>query len=195
MNYFYKILIWFVVPVVFFLGFVLGLSQKHIPYFKFDLNINVVDLLSLITTIVIAVLIPLWLQKFLRDKRDIKSLIMNEVLELIEILSEIPSMFTDDLRNNGFGQKDRNKVNSIYHQAEIKISFIQSQLKTSFGISSKKLIKQICGGFRDYKHYTTGGELMKKDFFLNDKFKRNHNTEYTKLIRILKNAIHDVHKL
>jgi hypothetical protein len=182
-----------------FIAFVSGITLdrffQDFPYLKLDPQINILSLASLIVTIVIAFLIPISITKLIEDKRGIKAFLVDEFKELIIILNKIKTIIVDAHGKGIFETHDRDNINYIFHEAELKTSSIREQIKEAFGEKVEETNKNLTDLLFSYKDYITGGELMNSSFTkVEDRFYRESNTEYSKIETGLKTEIQKIQK-
>lgn len=151
--------------------------------------------LSWLTTIGIALAIPFLVKKGIDDNRGIKSFLVDEVKELIEITKSIKEVVSSSYSSGTFQPSDKDTILTNFHSAQQKLGSIQDQLKISFESESKKTIEDMKSALSNYKQYLTGGEMMWSSFTsVSHSFNNENNSEYSKMETILKASIHHIHK-
>ena len=181
------------------LGLTLGLVTtkiyNNLPYFDWDKEVDVIALINLIVTIVIAFLIPLTIKKLVEDNRHLKGALIEEIKILIEILKGIKKIIQECHERGDITAKDKDRVNYIFHEADLQLNSIRSQLGISFPKKSESLTSDLTDKYFEYHSDLTGGLLMTSKFtVIDDQFRRKHDTDFSNLVTDLKKAIHQIHK-
>lgn len=177
------------------IGVLLDRCFKDFPYLQLDPKIGILDIVTLLITITIAFMIPFFVTKILDDKKGIKNLLIDEVKGLIVITAGIQKVISDSHILGEFKPEDRDRINYIFHEAELKISSIQEQIDIADG-DSEKIGEKLKDLLFVYKDYLTGGELMLSTFrVVNDRFYMENKTEYSKIETGLKTIIQKLYKL
>ena len=167
----------------------------NFPLLQLDPKINILQIASLVVTVVIAFLIPLYVNKLIEDKRGAKSFIIEELKELIKITFKIKDVISNAHEIGVFTSKDRDTINYIFHEAELKIFSIQEQIKEAFEHNVENTSKNLSSLVSVYKEHVTGGELMHSGFNkVDERYYRENNTKYSKLETGLKKFIQSVYK-
>lgn len=195
MNVIKKIKIPLFVIVAFILGIFLDRIFLDFPYLKLDPQVNVLDIANLIVTIVIAFMIPFFINKLIEEKRGLKTFIIDELKCLIEIISKVKTIINDAHTKGVFEAKDRDCIIYTFHEAELKVVSIKEQLNVIFEDDCDHICTNLTELLFTYKDYVTGGELMTSSFTtVNEHFYRENNTQHSKIETGLKKLIHEIYK-
>lgn len=190
-----KILLWIGFPLVFVVGIITDRIIKDFPYIEWDNKVSFISALSLIITIVISIMIPLFIKKLIDDNRDIKTFLVEEVKDLIKVVSSIRDIISNAHSISEFKRSDCDEIIYIFHSAELKVESIEDQLEISFKKQSQDTIQNLKNALSIYKRYLTDGEMMISTFDkVNDNFYKENNNEYSKVETAFKKAIHSIHK-
>ncbi len=181
------------------LGFVIGLVFlkvfPNIPYIKFDPEVDIVSTLSLFITTIFAVGIPLFLKKLIDDNRGIKSFLEREISEIIRTAKQVGDTILECYKNDKITPEDKDHINYIFDTLELQIASLEEQVCISFKKKGPGVVKAIKDAYFTYNDHVTGGSLMNSKFIkIEDDFRRSNDTELNKLVTVLKNAIHEIHK-
>lgn len=184
---------------VFFLAFALGAIVDRLikvyPYLQLDAKIGILDVASLLVTITIAVMIPFLLDKFIEDKKGIKSLLIEELKELIAIVENAKSIISEAHSAGVLTPEDKDKILNLFHEAEIKAGSFEQQVEIGFKHKYSEIKKSVDDLLFDYKDFLTGGELMNSGFIkVENSFLRQNNTEYSTLETGLKVLIQKIYR-
>ncbi|OGZ66337.1 MAG: hypothetical protein A3C50_01180 [Candidatus Staskawiczbacteria bacterium RIFCSPHIGHO2_02_FULL_43_16] len=187
---------YFTVGFVFFLvGILAGQFLKDIPYLTLDPSVSPLEVANLFVGIAIAFLIPFTVKKYIEDKKDIKSFLVDEFKELIATIHEVKAIIAKARSANIFTADNRNDIRAQFHESELKVNSITEQLKIAFVAQSPKTEAVLKELLWKYDHYITGGELMNSSFTaVDERFFRESNIEYSKMETGLKKLIHEVYK-
>lgn len=144
-----------------------------------DFNVNIIDFLMLIATIVLSILV-LYLARDLNKKdiaKDIiRDLIINDMRELISLYEQNSMLFLD-LKKNQINLEDaRDKIRMIFHKADLEIDSIKHELNEHFQGFWDKAGNNIVEITTPYYKWVTGGKLYDIDFNINREFIEKHET-------------------
>lgn len=177
------------------IGVVLDRLIKNIPYFSFDGEVNALDLLNLIVTIVIAFLIPFSVSKILEDQRGVKTSVIDDLKDLLGIVREVKKSISDAYSSGTISASNKDAIYYVFFEAELRTGSIQAQLKESFPQKANELNKQLQDALFEFDHVITGGVLAQSTFtVVDDNFRRQSDTAHSKLETQIKTIIHKVHK-
>lgn len=195
MNQKNKILFFVGFPVTLLLGIVIGRIIKDFPLIAWDNKVSFTSALSLIVTVGIGVMIPFFVKKLIDDNRGIKCFLVDEIKDLIIIVSKIRDIISSAYSVSKFEVSDRDKIIYQFHAAQLKVDSIEDQLKISFKKQSPKLVAELKSCLSAYKEYLTDGEMMVSTFNkITDHFYKESSNEYSKIETGFKKTIHRIHK-
>ena len=191
-----KILIISILLIVsFLLGSLAGFIIKNGQLIIFNSEVRVAEVANFLLTIFLAFLIPFFIKKWIEDGRYIKGFLVDEVKNLIGILSQIKIILSNCNQINSITDVQKKEINAIFHEAELNIDSLNKQLSISYHKQYEALHEEISANYYKYKDFLTGGKFMDKGFDkISSDFLKEHNTEYTKLTTYLKTLIHKVLK-
>lgn len=180
---------------IFSAGIFLGCLIKDYPLLTLDKSVSIVDIASLFVTIFIALMVPFLVERVIEAQKGIKSDIVNELKELIEIIKRIKQIITKAHTNQQLIPDDKDQIIYAFYEAELKVELIGELIDVAFkkhGADAKEELKKI---LLRYKNYLTGGELMSSTFqSVDDRFLKESNTEYSKIDTGLKKFIQKVYR-
>ena len=196
MNTGNKIFLWIGFPATFLIGILAGKTIEYSHYIKWDNHIGLVSGLSLIVTTAIGVMIPFVIKKLIDDNRGIKFFVVEEVKDLIKIVSSIKDIISNAHQKSKFEALDKDKIIFLFHLAELKIGSIADQLEISFKKQSPKIIQKLKDALSEYKRYLTDNSGMMISTFnqVDDHFYQENSNEYSKVETSFKTTIHLIHK-
>ncbi len=156
---------------------------------------NILDVLSFLVTIAIAIFVPSYIKKAIDDRKDVKLLVVGEVKELIALAKEPHKIVqTAFVQEQAIGSTERDKVVDLFFDTELKNDSIREQITISFDKHSA-IADEITTALFQYKSFLTGGKFMNSrykkidyDFFQEDK------KEFAELEKRLMRSIHQIHK-
>ena len=184
-----------ILVAIFALGLVIGLIWKDIPLIKFNPELKIYEVANLFLTLAIGITIPLLVKKWIEDNRSIKSSLEGEIKNIICTLDKIKLLISNCHSCSSISKEQKDEINYLFHSLELQINSLNEQLKISFVSQGRKIIEKLKENYHNYKDYLTGGELMLSSFVnVDDRFLREHNTEYSKIETYLKTVIHQIHK-
>jgi len=157
---------------------------------KWDFNINIVDLLMLIATIVLSIVV-LYLAKALDKKDIVRDIIINDIKELTSLYDHNSELF-NELQNGKIDLDDtREKVMMVFHKSDLVIDSIREELNESFPKFCDKTKINLVEITTPYYKWVTGGSFFDdKNFHINSEFMKNHQTSLYNTTSSLKLIIH-----
>lgn len=178
------------------LSFALGTIYNDIPYIRFNNELKLYEVLYFFLTLTIGFSVPFLVKKLIDDNRGIKSIVIDDVKDLIKTLSLVKEQINQCHLNNQVSKENKDAINYIFHTAELKLNSVTEQLSISFYSDSNKINAQIKEKYHNYKDHLTGGIFMTSSFDkVDQKFLREHDNEFSKIETYLKTVIHIIHKL
>lgn len=159
------------------------------PRVKMDTTIGLVDSLNLIAMVLIAMVIPLSVQKWVDDRKTITDIIVKDIDSLIDLYFGN----TDILESFSNGTIDletaRRKVRKNLHKGDTIIDGLNEQL-ISAHLEEKVDLKGITEPY--FKYLTSGNLFGSQDFVCDNDFISKHEIELRKTTTQLKLSIHKV---
>ncbi len=185
----------FVLIFVFASGVMVGHIVYDFPFLTLDHEVNIVSLINLVVTVVIAFMIPFFVSKILQDSRDIKEYLISEVKELIELNKKVKKILVKAYLANTFSVNERNEIIHAFHEIELKVGSIQEQMRL-FSKTAEAISNDMKIALFKYKDFMTGGRLMLSTFVkVDDAFYQECGDEHMKIETIFKTSIQKIHKL
>lgn len=172
------------------IGWLIG-SKWRICQFALDLQINIVDAVSLLVTVVMGLYIAKILEKEVQDNRIEKDMYLSKISTIENLLEAIETMFQN---KNGIDldyksivnleHRIRTKKNSIFeHLAEKSKRKIKNEIQTY-----EKLLKDEFKDLRNYLTQTNASEEGTKDISIENNIAK-YSQERTSLILTSLNSI------
>lgn len=172
------------------IGWLIG-SKWRICQFVLDLQINIVDAVSLLVTVVMVLYIARILEKEVQDNRIEKDMYLSKISVIENLLENIETMFQN---KNGIDldyklivnleHRIRTKKNSIFeHIVEKSKRKIKTEIQTY-----EKLLKDEFKDLRNYLTQTNASEEGTKDISIENNIAR-YSQERTSLILTSLNSI------
>lgn len=191
-----KYLKYLLIILIFSFGFVLGIVFKDIPNLKLNTEVKIFEPLTFLLTAAIGLLIPFFIKRWIDDSRQIKNNLIDELKDTLREVAIIKDKIKFCYHNKTISQSDKQEINVLFEQADLKINCLEQQLIESYDIETKTFRDEIKSDYMTYWKLTTGAEIMSSKFKnVNENFYRRHNECFTKFETKVKQAINKVHKL
>jgi len=191
----YILLISALVLISFVLGVLLSRIVRDFPLITFNHEIKIFEVLTFILTLLIGILFPFLIKKWIEDNRSIKSCLADEIKAILLTSLKIKAIIEKASANNNILATDKDEINFIFHEMEMQIASFQDQIAISFKNESQAISNELKKKFHEYKDYLTGGEMMTSTFTIDQKFVRAHVTHYSLFERHLKSLTHKIYHL
>ena len=175
-------------------GVVIGLMIDNVPFITIEKEIGFGDIANFLLVLVLAVMIPAFLNTWLDSERHIKDHLIDEIKDCLSELKLIKQKIDNCNISQKTGEQDKREILSKISCFEMKIDSVIKQLKTSFKNSSSKIREDLYPECREYCKEITGGELMNEKFKISQSFCKNHNKAYLRIEGYLKNCIHIINR-
>ncbi|MFA6414861.1 MAG: hypothetical protein WC217_01245 [Candidatus Paceibacterota bacterium] len=184
------------VGVVFGVGALFGFSVLHFPFIKFDSEVKIFDVLNFLLALGLGLWVPFIIKKAIDDNRDIKAYVVDDLKALIISISKVKDIISTAYGVGTFTTADRDSIVLAFHFLELEVSSIEEQVKISFPRKASALAAELKKLLMEYQDYLTAGELMLSSFqSINDRFHKEHGTEYSKIETGIKTLVHKIYKL
>lgn len=171
------------------LGWVIG-NKWQIMECKLDLTYNIVDVITLIVTIVMGIYIAWILEKEVQDRRIEKDMYLSKICDIERMLEEIDKMF----RNSNGSEIDYKKIVNLEHRVRTKKnSIFKYLLENSHGQILTKLTTyegQFKNDFKDLRNYltqTNAEETEHKDIIIENNIAKYSEERTTCVLTLLNN--------
>ena len=168
---------------LFILGWIIG-NEWQVTKFSLDLTFNIVDVITLIATIVMGVYIVRILEKEVQDRRIEKDMYLSKISSIENILEDIEELFQN---KNGSDIDYRSIVSQEHRIRTKKNSIFKHLLEKSDGKIKDKLQKfetQLKCEFKDLRQYltqTSVGNIEPKEIEISNN-KATYSSERTACI-------------
>lgn len=163
--------------------------------FKIDNTINTLSFISLLVTICMAIFVPFLIKKAIDDNRGIKSLLIDELKNLISLVEENHKVISN-LYSQGATIESGHRDNMIenFFDAELKIDSIRSQLEISYPFK-KDFSKKVFDHTIKYKQFLTDSKFMISSYTqIDHDFYRGEKNAFAVFQKSLITQIHEIHK-
>lgn len=160
-----------------------------------DFNVNIVDLLMLVATIVLSIAV-IYLTKALNKKDIVRDLVVTDLKELSVLYEHNSEIFSKLQKGEIQLEAARKEVRMIFHKADLIIDCINKEIKESF----PKFLEIIKGVnllelTTTYYKWVTGGEFFdEKKFQVTTEFLKSHETSLYNTTSSIKLIIHKLIK-
>lgn len=178
--------------LILIVGIGIGCVWGNVPYLTLDPQVSLTDLVSLAVTVFIAVKVS----KILQSNLGITTYLINELGELIEQIKAVHKVIADAYSAGSFSASDRDALMFAFHNVELKLGSLETQLSAAFPKKSVKITQSLKNACFDYKNHLTGGEIMLSSFDrVSDNCYRDCCTQHSKIETVIKTTLQKVHRL
>jgi hypothetical protein len=177
-------------------GFVLGIVFKDIPNIKFNTEVKLFEPLTFLLTASIGLLIPFFIKRWIDDSRQVKNNLIEELKDTLREVAIIKDKVKFCYQNKVISQSDKQEINVLFEQADLKINCLDQQLVMSYDTETKTIRDEIKADYMGYWKLTTSAEIMSNKFkSVNENFYSRHNECFAKFETKIKQTINKVHRL
>lgn len=180
----------FLILVLLSIGMVAGLMIGNLPYITLEREVGFGDIANFILALVLAIVIPVILNNWLDNTRNIKNFLIDEVRGCLDELSKIKEKIDKCCINGETVASDKRDIVMNISGLEMKVSSLISQLNGSFKRRSGDMREELYVHCREYWREVTGGELMSQRFKINKSFCKNHDKAFLEIEGYLKKCVH-----
>lgn len=148
------------------IGFALGYGVYHYASYhpKLDSDLNLVDILTLLTTVFIAFYIPTALERSLSNKRFERELLIKKLESIREHFNAIDKIFYHSYSNNSITPEAEIALVEQFKYISVELSVLISLANRICNNKTQKKIKNIIILRRSYKSIITGGQFQSIGF-------------------------------
>jgi hypothetical protein len=176
-------------------GFILGIVFKDIPNIKFNTEVKLFEPLSFLLTAAIGLLIPFFIKRWIEDSRQVKNNIIEEIKDTLREVAIIKDKLKFCYMNRSIGQSDKQEINVLFEQADLKINCLEQLLIESFETETIIIREEMKTAYLNYWKLTTSAEIMSNKFkIVSENFYGRHNDCFAIFETKLKQAINKVHR-
>ena len=176
-------------------GFVLGIVFKDIPNIKLDMEVKLFEPLTFLLTASIGLLIPFFIKRWIDDSRQVKNNIIEEIKDTLREVAIIRDKLKFCYMNKSISQSDKQEINVLFEQADLKINCLEQLFIESFDTETKTIREEMKNSYINYWKLTTSAEIMANKFkIVSENFYSRHNDCFVIFETKLKQAINKVHR-
>ena len=157
-----------VIFLAFSLGFMLAAFFGNLVFFEIETKITIGDLSNIILAVLLGIFGPIYLGKWLDDKRKIKDSMMNDVQKCIEIAEKVEEKIDQKRDGESFTQEEKSIIIGMIKRCRSTAYSLSIQLKESFDGANIDF-KQPAS---DYWQKITDNYLMSDSFQMGSDFRR-----------------------
>lgn len=184
------------VILIFGFGLVIGIVFKDIPNIKFNTEVKLFEPLTFLLNASIGLLIPFFIKRWIDDSRQVKNNLIEELKDTLREVGIIKDKLKFCYNNKAISQSDKQEINILFEQADLKVNCLEQQFIESYDIETKVVRAEIKEDYMNYWKLTTSAELMSNKFkSVNENFYSRHNECYAKFETRVKQAINKVTRL
>jgi hypothetical protein len=184
------------VVLIFGFGLVIGIVFKDIPKITFNTEVKLFEPLTFLLTASIGLLIPFFIKRWIDDSRQVKNNLIEELKDTLREVGIIKDKLKFCYHNKAISQSDKQEINVLFEQADLKVNCLEQQFIESYDIDTKTIRTEIKEDYMNYWKLTTSAELMSNKFkSVNENFYSRHNECYAKFETRVKQAISKVTRL
>lgn len=181
--------------VFLFIGLVIGLLIKRVPFISLEQSTTIGELSNLILTIIIAILIPFSLDKWINEKRYLKEFLIDEIKGCITEIELISGFIHERYKEDKIlDKKSKRELMKMFKKSDNKFNSLFIQLETAYKSKTKNIIEEIKKENIEYWKLVTGGALMTDSFKVDERFCNDHNRAFLKIESCLKKSIHRINE-
>ncbi len=182
--------------LIFGFGLVIGIVYKDIPIIKFNTEVKLFEPLNFLLTATIGLLIPFFIKRWIDDSRQVKNNLIEELKDSLREVGIIKDKIKFCYYNKTISQSDKQEINVLFEQADLRINCLEQQFIESYDIETKSIRAEIKEDYLNYWKLTTSAELMSTKFkSVNENFYSRHNECYAKFETRVKQVINKVTRL
>jgi len=176
-------------------GIAVGYFVKNFPIIEFNRELKIYEVFNLLLTATIGVFIPFFIKRWIEDSRQVKNNLIEELKDTLKESERIKDKIKFCYSRNSISQGDKDEVNFLFEQSDIKFNCLDELLISTFDVETKTMRAELKDIYMAYWKCVTGGELMTSKFvIISEDFFRRHNESYSKFEIKIKQTINKVHR-
>ncbi|MGN1220388.1 MAG: hypothetical protein ACI4TU_05570, partial [Candidatus Cryptobacteroides sp.] len=103
-------------------GILIGVFVKDFPLLTLNTNIDIIESATLLVTIVIGILVPFLLKRWIDDSRHAKAYVVEELREFLHDINEIPELTKQIFFAGTITSEDKTRINTTFETIDIKLA-------------------------------------------------------------------------
>lgn len=185
--------------LLFFLAFLGGIAIGHLiddfPLVKFNREIKIYEVLTLILTASIGLLIPFFIKRWIEDSRYIKNNIVADLRELLEDVTCIKATVKSSFHSGSLYQKDKDYIIVQFEEVDLRVSSIELLINEFKPGEGRKIISHSMNEYLCYWKLLTGSEIMSNNFnSIPQSFYKSQNEAFNRFETEIKRVINRVNR-
>jgi len=177
-----------VLPLI--IGIIAGLMIGNVPYITFKSEVGFGDVANFILAFFIAIFIPIGLNSWLDNRKNIKSFLIDEVKTCIGKIEKIKDKIDGCAIQKKTGKEDLREIMQLLGFLDMKICSLCEQLKISFEKESCDVRNTLVEKCLTYWKKTTEDGIPGENFKINKEFCNKHDKAFLAFELYLKEIIH-----
>ncbi|GAB2457502.1 hypothetical protein GCM10011375_06250 [Hymenobacter qilianensis] len=177
------------------IGFIISVAPDRFYLLSIESKISLGELSNILVTIILALIIPISINKWIDDNKSIKSLFSYEIDASLNSLKDIKDLI-DICYDSGLAVQDgqKNKINFMFKVLDNRVAFMVERINSKYKQECQGVIADVNGKNNTYWVTVTNGELMTTGYIINSTFMRRHATAYVNLENALKRVKYELNE-
>lgn len=184
----------FIVITLLIIGALVGLMIDNVPYITLKGEVSFGEVANFVVALVLAIIIPVGLTKWLDNQRHVKDFLVEEVKMCIAGLLSIKQKIDGCYTTSTTQAQDQKEIMYLISTYEMKVNSLKEQLEISYNKESSGMRNELFVQTIEYWKSTTDGDLMKDGFTVDHTFCKQHNVAFTKLDAYLRRCVHLINR-
>jgi len=177
-------------------AFLIGVIVNDLPVITLDTKVRLFEPLTFLLTVMIGLIIPFFIKRWMEDSRHIKNSLIEELKDMLKSVEKIRDKIKQCYHQKSILKASKDEINEMFEEADLKYSALEEMMTFAFEKECREIKSAIYAEYLAYWKLTTGAEIMASKFkMVNDTFYKNHNETFSKFERSIKKAIYAVHRI
>jgi hypothetical protein len=166
----------------------------NVPYITLQKEVGFGDIANFVLALVVAIIIPIILNSWLDNARNIKNFLNEATKPRGHDLNRLQQTIDNCCISGTTTTQDKQEILTKISCLEMKIDSLIQQFSLSFKRKTGDIRERLYSECREYWKETTGGDLMNEDFQINKSFCKAHDKAFLKFEGYLKKSIHAINQ-
>lgn len=189
-----KILTTFVIISLLGIGVLVGIVIGNFPYITFKSEVSFGEVANFIVAVILAVLIPISITKWLDSNKFIKAFLIEEIRNINNYLERLKEEIDKCVIAGSTSPTDIKRIMAMLNFLSIQIASLREQLELSFNKQTFEIRTSLFNEYIKYWEDLTSGNLLTANYQINNSFSKSHDKSMLSFENYLKCLVHKIYK-
>lgn len=176
-------------------GILIGIAISHYHNIPLEDKINIVDLATLLVTVILAFYIPMYIDKKMQNSRYEKDVIIRKIEALQSSFKEVNKLVTECVQKGSVSQANCKLIINSFTSISNELGSVISLIEYCYLKKLDNELTELKSLRKEYKDLVTGGKFQQRNFKYSALTKKDEEILYNKIDKAICMLIIKVNRL